>query len=334
MQISLTSPFDAHLHLRDGDMLKMSASVTSQSFAGAVVMPNLKPSITNPAMAQAYKERILAHSSSNFEPFMTLFLKNETTPQTIKDSVGKIISVKLYPDGATTNSQGGITTFDNPKLNTILNTMQEHKIPLSIHGETDGFVMDREAEFAKIYLDLATRYPNLPVIMEHISSKALVDLIDKRPNLYATATLHHLIFTLDDLLGGALNPHNFCKPIVKAPADREAIRSLVFSGHKKVAFGSDSAPHPKSAKECARGAAGIFTAPVVLMKLAELFEENGVLDKLQSFVSDNAQAIYNITLPKKVVTLEKKDFMVPDEYAGVVPALAGETIKWSIRSIE
>lgn len=334
MEISLISPFDAHLHLRDGDMLQMTAKATSETFAGAVVMPNLKPSVVNIQDANAYKERILKHSKPNFEPFMTLFLKGETTAQTIEESAGKIIAVKLYPDGATTNSEGGVRGFDDPRLDGVLKAMQKHNIPLSIHGETDGFVMDREAEFAKIYLALADKYPDLKIIMEHISTKTVVDLIDKRPNLYATVTLHHLLFTLDDLLGGMLNPHNFCKPIIKTPVDRAALRELVFSGHKKVAFGSDSAPHLRQNKLSENGAAGIFTAPIALIKLAELFEENGVLDKLQAFVSDNAQQIYNITLPKKVVTLEKSDFIVPSEYDGVVPALATKRIKWRVKSVE
>lgn len=334
MSISLISPFDAHLHLRDGEILATTVPATSRTFAGAVVMPNLKPSITTADQADAYKARILAHSTGAFEPYMTLFLKNDTSKQTIVEAKEKIIAVKLYPDGATTNSQGGVSAFDDPRLDEIFGTMAELAIPLSIHGETDGFVMDREAEFAPIYSELATRYPKLKIIMEHISTKTLANLVDKHANLYATVTLHHLIFTLDDLLGGMLNPHNFCKPIVKRPEDKVALQELVFAGHSKVAFGSDSAPHLRTNKECANGYAGIFTAPFALAKLAELFEANGALDKLQAFTSDNAQQIYDIKLPYKKVTLIRGNWKIPEEYNGIVPALAGEEISYKVASIE
>lgn len=334
MEISLLSPFDAHLHLRDGDLLATTVPATSMTFAGAMIMPNLKPSITTPEMALAYKERILAHAHSGFEPYMTLFLTPETTPELIEAAAGKILAMKLYPSGVTTHSEGGITAWDDPKLDAVLLKMAELDIPLSIHGETEGFVLDREAEFAPLYAQLAERHPNLKIIMEHISTKGLTVLLDTYENLYATITLHHLLYTLDDVLGGMLNPHLFCKPILKRPEDRDALRTLAFSGHAKVMFGSDSAPHPKVSKENASGAAGIFNAPLVLAKLTELFAQYGALAQLQSFVSGNAQRIYNLALPEKRVVLASRHWQVPELYGPIVPMLAGKEMDWKVIGVE
>lgn len=334
MEISLLSPFDAHLHLRDGELLATTVPASSETFAGAMVMPNLKPSVTTPQMAAGYKERILAHAHSGFEPYMTLFLTPQTTPELIEAAAGSILAMKLYPSGVTTHSEGGITAWDDPKLDAVLRKMAELGIPLSIHGETEGFVLDREAEFAPLYAQLAERHPDLKIMMEHISTKALSILLDTYENLYATITLHHLLFTLDDLLGGMLNPHLFCKPILKRPEDRDALRSLAFGGHPKVMFGSDSAPHPLSSKECGKGAAGIFTAPLALAKLTELFAEHNALAQLQSFVSTNAQRIYGLSLPEKRVILRNEPWTVPAQYGAVVPMLAKESLGWKVAGVE
>ncbi|HIM93584.1 MAG TPA: dihydroorotase, partial [Campylobacterales bacterium] len=221
--------------------------------------------------------------------------------------------------------------FDVEELRPTLDAMSELEIPLCIHGETNGFVMDREAEFVSIYEMLATNFPKLTIIMEHITTKASVEALDRFPNLYATITLHHLLITLDDVAGGMLQPHLFCKPIAKRPEDREALRKVALEGHPKVMFGSDSAPHPQHAKESCGCAAGVFTAPIALQVLAELFEENSTVEKLQAFVSDNAQKIYkNIKVAQKTITLEKKSFIVPQKYGTVVPMYAGEKIAYSI----
>jgi dihydroorotase len=209
--------------------------------------------------------------------------------------------------------------------------MAELNIPLCVHGETNGFVMDREAEFVSIYEMLATNFPKLKIIMEHITTKASVEALDKFENLYATITVHHLMITLDDVAGGMLQPHLFCKPIAKRPEDREALRKVALEGHPKVMFGSDSAPHPQHAKENCGCAAGVFTSSIALQVLTELFMEHSNLENLQAFVSGNAQKIYtNITVPKKSITLEKKPFVVPEIYGTVVPMYAGETIAYSI----
>ena len=334
MEISLNAPFDAHLHLRDGDLLATTVPATAHTFAGAMVMPNLKPSVTTPEAALAYQKRILAHSDGSFAPFMTLFLTPETTPELIEAAKGKILAMKLYPSGVTTHSEGGITAWNDPRLDAVLQKMAELGIPLSIHGETEGFVMDREAEFAPLYAQLARRHPKLKIMMEHISTKTLAELLDRHENLYATITLHHLLFTLDDVLGGMLNPHLFCKPILKRPEDRDALQKLAFSAHPKVMFGSDSAPHPLAAKESSAAAAGIFSAPLALAKLAELFDENGALSALQGFVGTHAAQIYQLSLPKKCVTLKKQSWQVPDRYGNVVPMLAKETLAWQVASVE
>jgi dihydroorotase len=208
--------------------------------------------------------------------------------------------------------------------------MEELGIPLLVHGETHGFVLDREREFLAIYDRLATSFPRLTIVMEHITTRDAVEFLDRYPNIYATVTLHHLLYTLDDVAGGLLQPHLFCKPIAKRPADREALLAAALSAHPKLMFGSDSAPHPQHAKECSGCAAGVFTAPIALPRLVELFEQHHALDKLQAFVSDNAQHIYGIQPPARVVELEKTSWVVPTRYGPVIPMNTGETLPWQI----
>ncbi len=331
MQHQLISPLDMHLHLRQGDMLKVVAPLSSKSFAGAIIMPNTTPPITTKEQVINYKKEILqATSSDNFKPLMTLFFKSDYDYNFLKDIKDEITAIKLYPAGITTNSEGGVSTIDVDTLAPTLEAMSELNIPLCIHGETDGFVMDRETEFIPIYKALAKAFPKLKIIMEHITTKASADAVQEYDNLYATITLHHLFITLDDVAGGMLQPHLFCKPIAKRPEDKEALLELALSANPKVMFGSDSAPHPKSAKEAPGCAAGVFTAPIALQLLAELFEKHNRLDNLQAFVSDNARKIYNIEPPKKVVKLVKKEFIVPSSYGEVVPFMANSKISWSI----
>jgi len=333
MNITIKAPLDMHLHLRDGDMLKTVAPLSASSFSGAVIMPNLVPPVNTKEDVIAYKNRIIeAIGDEEFTPYMTLFFKSTYTKEFLESVKNEISAIKLYPAGITTNSEGGVSGFDIDELRETLNNMSELNIPLCIHGETNGFVMDREAEFVTIYEKLANNFPNLKIIMEHITTKESVEALDKFKNLYATITLHHLIITLDDVAGGMLEPHLFCKPIAKRPEDREALLRVALSAHPKVMFGSDSAPHPKDAKEASHCSAGVFTAPIALQVLAELFEKNNApLDNLQKFVSDNAQKIYNIKPIEKDIILEKKDFIVPDSYNNVIPMYAGKSIKYNIR---
>jgi len=333
--MQLTAPLDMHLHLRDGEMLENIAKSSAQSFAGAIIMPNLVPPVSTKEEVVAYKERIMAAiGNEKFTPYMTLFFKPSYDKSFLESIRNEITAIKLYPAGITTNSEGGVSGFDVEELRPALEAMSELNIPLCVHGETNGFVMDREAEFVSIYERLASAFPKLKIIMEHITTKESVEALDKHENLYATITIHHLLITLDDVAGGMLKPHLFCKPIAKRPEDRDALLKVALTAHPKVMFGSDSAPHPKHAKEACGCAAGVFTSPIALQLLAELFEDNGSsVNNLQAFVSDNAQTIYGITPINKVITLEKKPFKVPSDYNGVVPMYADEEIAYSIKEV-
>ncbi len=336
MAITINAPLDMHLHLRDTQILNTVAPLSSHTFSGAIIMPNLVPPVSSKEELLAYKERIYrACKSDTFTPYMTLFFKPTYTKEFLESIKDELTAIKLYPAGITTNSEGGVSGFDVDELRETLDAMSELEIPLCIHGETNGFVMDREAEFVSIYEMLAINFPKLKIIMEHITTKESVEALDKFENLYATITLHHLLITLDDVAGGMLQPHLFCKPIAKRPEDREALRRVALGGHPKVMFGSDSAPHPQHAKESCGCAAGVFTAPIALQVLTELFIKHSTVEKLQDFISNNAQKIYqNITIPKKIVHLEKKPFIVPIKYGTVVPMYAGETLAYTIANIE
>jgi len=333
--MQLNAPLDMHLHLRDGEMLENIAKCSASTFSGAIIMPNLVPPVSTKEEVVAYKQRIIdAIGDERFTPYMTLFFKPTYDKAFLASVRDEITAIKLYPAGITTNSEGGVSGFDVEELRPTLEAMSELEIPLCVHGETNGFVMDREAEFVSIYERLATAFPKLKIIMEHITTKDSVEALDRFENLYATITLHHLIITLDDVAGGMLKPHLFCKPIAKRPHDRDALLKIALEAHPKVMFGSDSAPHPKHAKESCGCAAGVFTAPIALQVLTELFEkENAPLEKLQAFISGNAQNIYGVTPLAKTVILEKKRFTVPSDYNGVVPMYADETLAYSIKDV-
>lgn len=332
--LTLTMPLDMHVHLRDGEMLETVAPLTSYSFSGALVMPNLVPPVTTLEAVKGYRHRIKeAMEADDFEPYMTLFYQNYSRDflESVRD---EITAIKIYPSGATTNSEGGVVSFDIEPMRETLEAMSDLEIVLCVHGETNGFVMDREAEFMSVYEKLALNFPKLKIIMEHITTREAVEMLDKYENLYATITVHHLMITLDDVAGGMLRPHLFCKPIAKRPHDREALLKIALDAHPKVMFGSDSAPHPKSAKESCGCGAGVFTAPIALQLLCEIFDEHDKLENLQAFVSDNAQRIYGLCAEFKEVVLSKRDFVVPEMYGSVVPMRAGETLKWSIERVD
>lgn len=330
----LRTPLDMHLHLRDGEMLTLVAPLSAKTFAGAVIMPNLVPPITTREQLLSYRERIVsACQGETFEPFMTLFFKAYSREEllAVKDY---IIGIKLYPAGVTTNSDGGVRGMEDAYP--TLAIMEELDIPLLVHGESHGFVMDREGLFLSVYAVLAERFPRLRIVMEHITTAGAIALLNKFSNLYATVTLQHLLFTLDDLAGGMLRPHLFCKPILKRPEDRLALLTAALSGHPKLMFGSDSAPHPRHKKECCGCAAGVFSAPVALAALVELFHSHGKLENLQAFVSDNAQQIYRVSLPEKILRFVRSEQQVPCEYSAfserVIPIFAGESLMWSLKS--
>ncbi|MBX0326626.1 dihydroorotase [Oscillochloris sp. ZM17-4] len=328
MQLQLTSPLDMHLHLRDGAMLDLVAPLSARDFAGAVVMPNLVPPVDSLARLEAYGAAVRAATAGHvFAPSMTLFFRAYDEAE-LAAARPQIIGVKLYPEGVTTNSAGGVR--DLGEIEPTLAAMERLGIPLLVHGESHGFVLDREAAFLPVYARLARRFPALTIVMEHITTAAAVALLDEHPNLHATVTLHHLLITLDDVAGGLLQPHLFCKPIAKRPEDRAALLAAALRAHPKLMFGSDSAPHPIDRKEAAGCAAGVFTAPVILPLLAELFERHDALPHLQAFVSDNARAIYQISPPAKTITLAREPWDVPDSYGDVVPFRAGHTLPWQV----
>jgi len=330
-KVVLESPLDMHLHVRDGEMMEKIIRYSTTNFSGALIMPNTVPPLTCRDDILKYRDRILkAKSDDIFEPYMSIFFKNSYDYDFLKSIQDIILVVKLYPSGVTTNSEGGVVSINLDEVGKTLSAMEKLGIPLSIHGETMGSTFEREAEFLPTYELLAKTFPKLKIIMEHISDRRTVELLDRYDNLYATVTLHHLTLTLDDILGGALKPHLFCKPIVKTSADRDALQKLVLSGNPKVMFGSDSAPHKKERKESGNGSAGIFSAPILLQGVVQLFDKNQKLDLLQNYLSENAKRIYQIEPPKKLVTLEKKEMIVSESYGDVIPMLAGETLEWSL----
>ncbi len=327
MEFVLDSPLDMHIHFREGAMMEHVAPFTMEQFSGAIIMPNLVPPVDNLKRLKTYRDEIISVRGDHlFEPLMMLFFRNYTEEE-LAAAHPHIFGIKLYPAGATTNSEAGVQ-----ELNAVESTfklMEEMGIPLMIHGETHGFVMEREREFLASYEYLAKTFPKLKITMEHITTHDAVEMLDRYENLYATVTLHHLLITLDDVIGGLMDPHLFCKPIAKCPKDREALLSAALRAHPKLMFGSDSAPHPISKKECCGCAAGVFSAPVCLPTLVELFEQHGSLENLQAFVSGNARRIHSFEPPAKQVKLKKDGMQVPERYGDVVPYRAGEQIPWS-----
>jgi len=326
--IRVHSPLDMHLHLREGEMLNLVAPLSSESFAGAMIMPNLNEPVTTEELLAKYTEDVKNALVHPFTPYMTLFFRDDYTYDFLKSIKDKILAIKLYPAGMTTNSDMGVSDLDS--IMPVLEIMNDLGIVLSVHGEAEGFVLDRESNFMPIYENIASTFPDLKVIMEHITTERALNILEQYDNLYATVTLHHLMITLDDLAGGMLHPHLFCKPIAKRPEDRDALLRAALGANPKLMFGSDSAPHPKSKKESCGCAAGIFTAPIALQALAGLFEKHHSLDNLQAFVSDNARRIYEIEPEPKTITLKKEKFIVPERYGEVIPMFAGESLEWSI----
>jgi dihydroorotase len=331
MTVTLDTPLDMHLHFREGEIARTVVPLSAHHFSGGIVMPNLVPPVDNEERLHRYRHEIdTLVEGTGFTPLYTIFLRpySESELTTLRPF---ITAAKLYPAGVTTNSESGVA--DLSTLFPTLALLEEMKIPLLVHGETHGFVMDREAEFLPFYAKLATTFPRLRIVMEHITTAGAVDLVDRFENLSATITAHHLLTSLDDVLGGLLDPHLFCKPIPKRPIDREALLQMATSGHPKVCFGSDSAPHPRDKKECCGCAAGVFTAPIALPLLAMVFSERSRISSLQSFVSDNARKIYPVTVKRKMVSLVEDTTAIPETYGTVVPMWAGRKLPWRVTEV-
>jgi len=329
MELTIDTPLDLHLHLREAEMLQLVAPFSAAQFAGGVVMPNLVQPVDNLERLRTYRQQILAACGDEpFTPYMTLFFRDYSREELVA-AKDEIIGLKLYPAGITTQSEGGVRDFD--RIGDTVALLEELDIPLLVHGETSGFVMDREREFLAVYAWLAENFPRLRIVMEHITTAEAVDFLERFDNVAATVTLHHLLITLDDVAGGLLQPDLFCKPIAKTPRDRDALCQAVFSGHPRLFFGSDSAPHPRHKKECCGCAAGVFSAPVALPMLVQLFEEHDCLHLLPGFVSNNGRQFYRISPPAKAIILERTPWIVPKQYETVRPFLHDQALCWRLK---
>ncbi|WP_375256816.1 dihydroorotase [Citreimonas sp.] len=311
-RLTIRRPDDWHLHLRDGAMLRAVAPESARHFGRAIVMPNLVPPVVTGAQASAYRDRIRAAlpEGADFTPLMTLYLTEETDPADVVQAHrdGIVTAVKLYPAGATTNSASGVRDFD--RVRGTLEAMAEAGIPLCVHGEVtdaDIDIFDREAAFIDRVLDPVRRAtPGLRVVMEHITtSDAVAYARDQDDSLGATITTHHLVINRNAILAGGIRPHYYCLPVAKRESHRVALREAATSGEARFFLGTDSAPHVDAAKETGCGCAGIFTAPNTVSILAEVFEQEGALDRLEAFASLNGPGFYRLPPNESTVTLER-----------------------------
>lgn len=336
--LTIRRPDDWHVHLRDGDMLRLVAPFTARQFARAIVMPNLVPPVTTIARAADYRERIWQAAGRDFQPLLTCYLTDETSPDVVESGFNDNvwIAAKLYPAGATTNSASGVTDIRN--IHAVLERMQTAGIVLCIHGEVtdpDVDVFDREAVFIeRILAKLVGQFPDLKIVLEHITTADAADFVrDSGPNVAATITPQHLHLNRNAIFAGGLRPHAYCLPVVKREKHRLAVRAAAVSGSPKFFLGTDSAPHARHAKESSCGCAGIFNAPYALESYAAVFEEEGALDKLEGFASVHGATFYDLPLNEGTVTLERVDTDVPDRLGAgnidLVPFHAGETLRWS-----
>lgn len=339
--LTITRPDDWHLHLRDGEQLRAVLPYTAKQFARAIVMPNLRPPVVTVDMALAYRDRILAalpeDRKSGFEPLMTLYLTDNTPPSEIvraKES-GAIHGVKLYPAGATTNSDAGVT--DLVKCYATLEIMEKMDLPLLVHGEvTDpGIdVFDREKVFIdRILAPLVQRFPGLRIVFEHVTTRDAVQFVRQAPRqIAATITAHHLLLNRNAIFQGGIRPHHYCLPVLKREIHRQTLLEAATSGESKFFLGTDSAPHSQAAKENACGCAGMFTAHAAIELYATAFEQAGALDKLEAFASFHGADFYRLPRNRDTVTLNKENWLVPQQYefAGenLIPLYANAVLSW------
>jgi len=341
MQLTLTRPDDWHLHVRDGEVLADVVPHTARQFARAIVMPNLKPPVTTTSQALAYRERILAAVPKDqaFTPLMTLYLTDETSPEEIrraKDSA-HVYAVKLYPAGATTHSDAGVTNIR--KTYAVLETLQEVGLPLLVHGEaTDPAidVFDREEVFIEDTLvPIVQHFPELRIVLEHITTAGGVAFVQEAGRQVAgTLTAHHLLMNRNALFAGGLRPHHYCLPVLKRESHRLALLDAATSGDPAFFLGTDSAPHPREAKQSSCGCAGIYTAHAALELYATAFEEAGALDRLEAFASFYGPDFYRLPRNTDQITLTREEWTVPETYRlgedSVVPLWAGKTLRWRL----
>ena len=340
-RLTLKRPDDWHLHLRDGAAMASVLADSARRFARAIVMPNLRPPVRTTEQALAYRERILAALAPgmSFEPLMTLYLTDDTPPEEIARArlSGRVHAVKLYPAGATTHSDAGVTRLS--RCFHTLEKMEEIGMPLLVHGEsTDPAidVFDREKAFIEEVLGpTVERFPGLKIVLEHITTRDAVQYVEVTgPNLAATITAHHLLMNRNALFMGGIRPHHYCLPVLKREEHREALVQAAASGNPKFFLGTDSAPHPRGDKEAACGCAGIYTAHAALELYAVAFEEAGALDKLEGFASEFGPAFYGLPVNETTVTLLREEWTVPPRLPfgddELLPLRAGEAIPWKL----
>ena len=340
-RLTLIRPDDWHLHLRDEEIMRAVLPDTARRFARAIVMPNLDPPVRTVDEARAYRGRILAAlpASVGFEPLMTLYLTDNTPPAEIAraKACGFVHAVKYYPAGATTNSASGVT--DLARCVAVFAAMEEVGLPLLLHGEVpDGEIdiFDREAVFIERHLRrIVERFPRLKVVLEHVTTREGVEFVrSAREGVAATLTVHHLLLNRNAMFRGGIRPHAYCLPVLKREAHRQALVAAATSGNPKFFLGTDSAPHPRRAKESACGCAGIYTAHAALELYAEAFEQAGALDRLEAFASFHGADFYRLPRNRDTITLERKSWTVPEERGfgeeTGVPLRAGETVAWRL----
>lgn len=339
--ITIIRPDDWHIHFRDNEALKLTVPDTSRCYGRAIIMPNLTPPVTTSELAKAYKDRIDAQvpSGESFEPLMTLYLTDNMDPNEIrkgKDS-GVVTACKLYPAGATTNSDSGVT--DIKHIYPVLEVMQETGMLLLVHGEVTDCsidIFDREKVFIDRHMTrILVDFPELKVVFEHITTADAVDFVENGPDrLAATITAHHLLYERNHMLAGGIRPHYYCLPILKRRTHQEELVRVATSGNSKFFLGSDSAPHPKGAKESSCGCAGCYTGHASIELYAEVFDKENALDNLEAFASLNGPAFYGLPVNTDSITLTRQSWSGPSEleFNGevVVPLRAGEDISWKI----
>lgn len=341
MQLTITRPDDWHLHLRDGATLPAVLAHTARCFGRAIVMPNLKPPVTNTETARAYRQRILdaLPPGSDFQPLMTLYLTDRTSVEDIRTAKasGLVFGAKLYPAGATTNSDAGVS--DLARLDPVLDTMQAVGLPLLVHGEVvdaDIDIFDRERVFIERHLQpLAERFPELRIVLEHVTTAEGVEFVESaRDGVGATLTAHHLLYNRNAMLVGGVRPHFYCLPIIKRERHRQALVRAATGGSRRFFLGTDSAPHPRHAKESACGCAGVYTAHAAIELYAEVFETAGALDRLEAFAAFHGADFYRLPRNPSRITLVRQAWEVPAEYAigedRLVPLRGGEHCQWRI----
>ncbi|AXN34437.1 dihydroorotase [Vibrio coralliilyticus] len=339
--LTITRPDDWHVHLRDGDVLTDTVRDISRYNGRALIMPNTVPPVTDTELALAYRERIMAEKPrEQFEPLMALYLTDNTSPDEIRKAKasGKVVAAKLYPAGATTNSDSGVTSAKN--IYHVLEAMQEVGMLLLVHGEVtthDVDIFDREKEFLDTVLaPIVNDFPELKIVLEHITTADAATFVkNANDNVAATITAHHLLYNRNHMLVGGIKPHFYCLPILKRNTHQKALIEAATSGSKKFFLGTDSAPHAKGMKEAACGCAGSYTAHAALELYAEVFELEGKLENLEAFASHNGPDFYGLPRNSDTVTLTKEEWAVAESMPFgqdiVVPIRAGETIDWSVK---